>query len=142
MHYVCGDTLYAELLQTRHRIEQSVIGDPVVTRLWLLILFLSPRLHCHYDSSRRDAVSEPMPATLRLQHSYLHLLMNYLIYRHTHVGAVRILINLNGIFLRIQRVSEAIDRQIRVRKDLFGLHDALDCLVSVDRCRGPNICNQ
>ena len=139
MHYICGDSLYAELIQTRHRIEQSLIRDPVVTRLWLLILFLSPPLHCHYDSSERDAVSESMPVILRLQHSYLHLLWNYLIYRHEYVGAVRIFIHLNGIFLRIQRVSHAIDREVRIRKDLFGLHDALDRLVSVDRCHRPNI---
>lgn len=60
------------------------------------------------------------------------LLWNYLLHRHDSLNAVRIFSNLNGIYLRMQRISQAVNAQIRTRNDLSSLHEAFDRAVIID----------
>ncbi|UJR21641.1 hypothetical protein I4U23_024718 [Adineta vaga] len=130
--YICGSNLFPELLGTRKRAEQILITDPVVTRLWLLILFFSSPLHCYVDYSLPDISASRRRVIIQIQNSYTTLLWNYLTHRHGDMEAIRIFSNLNGIYLRMQRISEAVNRQIRTRDDLSTLNDAFNRAVMIE----------
>ena len=70
---------------------------------------------------------------IEIQNFYLTLLWRYLAHRHGEMDAVRILANLNGIYLRIQRISQAVNAEIRTRNDLSNLHEAFNRAVIIDR---------
>jgi hypothetical protein len=71
-------------------------------------------------------------AIMDIQHSYVSLLWNYLSHRHGDVDAIRIFSNLTSIYLRIQRISQAVNTQIRARNDLLTLHEAFSQAVIID----------
>ena len=71
-------------------------------------------------------------AILKVQHSYVTLLWRYLSHRHDDRDTVRIFSNLNSIYLRIQRISQAISTEISTRNDLKTLHQALNRAVTID----------
>lgn len=129
--YILGSSLFAEFLEMRNRAAQILITDPVVTRLWLLILFFSTPLNCYYDQSSPE-ISVRSKTIIDIQNSYVTLLWNYLLHRHNSLDAIRIFSNLNGIYLRMQRISQAINTEIRTRNDLFALHQAFSRAVLID----------
>ncbi len=120
------------MLDTRNRAEQILIADPVVTRLWLLVLFFSTPLNCYYDHSLPEISENRRIAVMEIQHSYATLLWNYLVHRHGDIDAIRIFSNLNGIYLRMQRISQAVNAQIRTRNELSTLHEAFNRAVIID----------
>ena len=69
---------------------------------------------------------------MEIQHSYVSLLWNYLVHRHGYIDAVRIFSNLTSIYLRMQRLSQAVNTQIRTRDDLSTLHEAFNQAVIID----------
>ena len=134
--YILGSGLFAEFLAMKNRAAKILITDPVVTRLWLLILFFSTPLHCYYDHSSPEISPPPRTQTLvEIQNSYVTLLWNYLLHRHNSLDAIRIFSNLNGIYLRMQRISQAINTEIRTRNDLFSLHQAFNRAVMIENER-------
>ena len=132
MKYVCGSDLYAEFLQIKERMEQFVINDPIVTRLWLLILFLSSPLHYRQESTISDLPIERKSLIFDLQQTYVTLLWKYLCYRHNNQGANQILSNLNRVYLCVQRLSQKINAEIRMREDLQALDDAFNRAVMIE----------
>ena len=132
LEYICGSSLYADFIQTKNRIKQILIGDPIVTRLWLLILFLSTPLDTYHDRSLSELPVMRKLAILKVQHSYITLLWKYLFHRHGCREAIRILSNLNSVYLCIQRISQAITIEIRTRNDLKTLHQAFTRAVTID----------
>jgi hypothetical protein len=69
---------------------------------------------------------------MQIQHSYITLLRNYLSHRHGDMDAIRIFSNLNSIYLRMQRISQAVNTEIRTRNDLSTLHEAFSRAVIID----------
>ncbi len=69
---------------------------------------------------------------MEIQNSYVTLLWNYLLHRHGDIDAIRIFSNLNGIYLRMQRISQAVNTEIRTRNDLSTLHEAFNRAVIID----------
>ncbi len=130
--YILGSSLFPEFVDTRNRAEQILIADPVVTRLWLLVLFFSTPLHCYCDHSLPEVSDHRRIAMMEIQNSYVTLLWNYLSHRHGDIDAIRIFSNLNGIYLRMQRISQAVNTEIRTRNDLSTLHEAFNRAVIID----------
>lgn len=131
--YILGNRLFAEFNEVKNRAARILITDPVVTRLWLLILFFSTPLHCYYDhSSVEQSPPRTTKAIVDIQNSYITLLWNYLLHRHNSLDAIRIFSNLTGIYLRMQRISQAINTEIRTRQELFSLHEAFNRAVMID----------
>ncbi|CAF1094896.1 unnamed protein product [Adineta steineri] len=130
--YVCGNDLFSELVNTKHRAEQILITDPVVTRLWLLILFFSTPLHCYYNNSLPEISLNQRIALVEIQHSYINLLWNYLSHRHGDIEVIRIFSNLTSVYLSMQRISQAINTIIRTRDDLSTLNESFDRAVVID----------
>ena len=84
------------------------------------------------DYTLPDIPANRRLAIMEIQHSYTTLLWNYLVHRHGDVDAIRIFSNLNGVYLRIQRISQAVNRQIRTRDDLSSLHEAFNRAVMIE----------
>ena len=103
-----------------------LINDPAVTRLWLLILFISNPLLCYYDISLPKISHDSRLHIYRIQDSFVTLLWNYLLYRHGYMGAVRIYSNLICIYLQMQRICRSINHKIRKRSDLQPINQILD----------------
>ncbi|CAF1575282.1 unnamed protein product [Rotaria sp. Silwood1] len=130
--YVCGSNLYPEFVNTKHRAEQILITDPVVTRLWLLVLFFSTPLHCYYQQALPEIDTNQRRAIMKIQDTYITLLWKYLVHRHGDMGAIHIFSNLNGIYLQMQRISQAVNKQIRTRNDLSTLNEAFNRAVIIE----------
>ena len=129
MKFICGDVLYDEFLRTKLHLEQNLINDPVVTRLWLVVLFLSSSLECRYGISPPTI---PHQNVFQLQQRFTTILWKYLCYRYNNVDALRIFTNLIGLFLRLQEFSQRIDEIIRTRTDLRYLDRKLCRAVTID----------
>ncbi|CAF4181302.1 unnamed protein product [Rotaria sp. Silwood2] len=130
--YVCGSNLFPEFVNTKRRAEQLLITDPVVTRLWLLVLFFSTPLHCYYQSTLPEIDVNRRQAIMKVQNIYITLLWKYLSHRHGDTGAIRIFLNLNAVYLRMQRISQAVNKEIRTRNDLSALNEAFNRAVIID----------
>ena len=120
------------MINTKNRAEQILITDPVVTRLWLLILFFSTPLHCYYEKNLPNIPEKRRKPIMEIQNSYLTLLWKYLSYRHGDMEAVRIFSNINGIYLRMQRISQAVNTRIRTQQNLLTLHETFNRAVAVN----------
>jgi hypothetical protein len=117
----------------KNKARSLLINDPVVTRLWLLILFFSTPLICYYDRLLPDISHDNRLDMNKIQNSFTILLWNYLLHRHGYFDAIRIFSNLIHIYLQMQRITEAISYQIRTRSDLVVLTQALNRAVVFER---------
>lgn len=119
-------------MNTKVRAEQILITDPVVTRLWLLILYFSTPLHCYYEPTLPDVDTSRRHELISIQNSYITLLWKYLCHRHGDLQAIRIFLNLNSVYLRMQRISQAVNAEIRTRNDLAELNAAFNRAVVIE----------
>lgn len=87
---------------------------------------------CYYDQSLPDISIHRRKTIINIQNSYITLLWNYLFHRHDSLNAIRIFSNLNGIYLRMQQISQAVNAEIRTRNDLLSLHEAFNRAVIID----------
>lgn len=117
--YVYGREIFLDINQIKQRAESILVNDPVITRLWLLILFFSTPLSCFYDGA--PSADPPIKSRLNLikiQDSFCHLLWSYLLHRHGLIDAVRIFSNTIRVYLQMQRISRTINHFVRTRDDL------------------------
>lgn len=103
-----------------------IINDPAVTRLWLLILFFSTPLHCHFDLSLPGISKKNRLDLNHMQDSFTILLWNYLVHRHGMMDAVRIFSNLIRVYLQMQHFSCAVNHEARTRSDLHVMNQAFN----------------
>lgn len=103
-----------------------LINDPAVTRLWLLILFFSTPLNCHYDLSSPEITKKNRLDLSHLQDSFTVLLWNYLVHRHGTMDAVRIFSNLIRVYMQMQQFSRSINHLARTRSDLLIMNEAFN----------------
>lgn len=132
MEEVCGVNLYGEYVKTKKLMEQYLINDPIVTRLWILILFLCSPLDLNVNSEFCDVKKTRKFAVWKVQENYVGLLWKYLCHRHTNCGAFRILSELSRVYLNVQRLTEKINEEIRTRPDLRPLEESLNRTVKIE----------
>ena len=89
-------------------------------------------LHCYYDEKLPNITINRRKGLMQTQHVYLNLLWNYLLHRHGNIETIRIMTNLNGVYLRMLRISHAINTEIRTRDDLSTLHEKFSKAVILD----------
>ncbi|CAF0827520.1 unnamed protein product [Rotaria sp. Silwood1] len=130
--YVYGEELFADCVQIKKKAASILITDPVVTRLWLIILFFSAPLLCYYDRSLPDLSNKNRLDLNRIQHLFVDLLWNYLSHRHGYFDAVRIFSNIICIYLQMQRISRAINHELRTRNDLIEMNQALNRATAIE----------
>ena len=122
--YVYGKEIFADSVQMKIKANSILITDPVVTRLWLVILFFSSPLLCYYDRSLPEISDKNRLALNQIQNSFINLLWNYLSHRHGYFDAVRIFADFIRIYLQMQSISRQINHQKRTRMDLISMNQA------------------
>ncbi|CAF2397911.1 unnamed protein product [Rotaria sp. Silwood2] len=130
--YVYGKKLFADCVQMKKKAESILITDPAVTRLWLLVLFFSTPLICYYDRSLPGLSHKSRLDLNKIQHSFINLLWNYLSHRHGYFDAVRIFSNVICIYLQMQRISQAINHELRTRNDLNEMNQAFNRAIAFE----------
>ena len=125
---MCGAELYVDFQHVEKLIDEHVITDPVVTRLWIVSLFFSTPLHYHNDGQIVTPLFKKKKAILNVQNAYTTLLWKYLLHRHQEMGAVRIFSNLIRVYLKMQHVGYGIYLNLRSQETLLGTHETLQKL--------------
>jgi hypothetical protein len=129
---MCGPQLYTEFIQAEQLGENLWINDPVVTRLWIIVLFFSTPLHYHDDGPIPTSILKKKLPLRQTQNAYVTLLWKYLLYRHGDVESIRIYSNLVHVYMKMQSVGFGIYLQLRSKQDLLSTHETLNKLVTVD----------
>ncbi|CAF1537328.1 unnamed protein product, partial [Adineta steineri] len=129
---VCGIQLYEEFDKAERMAEKSWTTDPIVTRLFVIILFFSTPLHYHDDSPTPTKLLKKKQAILQTQNGYITLLWKYLTYRYGSAGSIRIYLNLVHVYMKMQQVGYGVYTQLRTQKDLVPTHETLNKLVTLD----------
>ncbi|CAF0927176.1 unnamed protein product [Adineta steineri] len=129
---VCGIQLYEEFDKAERMAEKSWTTDPIVTRLFVIILFFSTPLHYHDDSPTPTKILKKKQAIFQTQNGYITLLWKYLTYRYGSAGSIRIYLNLVHVYMKMQQVGYGVYTQLRTQKDLVPTHETLNKLVTLD----------
>ncbi|UJR27537.1 hypothetical protein I4U23_008819 [Adineta vaga] len=116
--YANGKSLSDECVSVRRKIALILINDPIVTRLWLLVLFFSTPLLCYYNPSLPKISLNNNIYLNQIQNSFVNLLWRYLVHRQEYFNAIRVFANLIRIYLHTQRVGYTLDQQRQTRQDL------------------------
>ena len=130
---MCGEVLYQRFLRTRHIAQSKLIADPIVTRLWLIVLFFSSSLYTYYDPmSYNKSKTKRSFASTTIENGYVTLLWKYLLHRHGSQQAIRIFSDLIHVFLQMIRVGVDINTRLRTQPEHLPAHETLSQLVSLD----------
>ncbi|CAF3742226.1 unnamed protein product [Rotaria sp. Silwood1] len=129
---ICGPQLFREFSRTANLAEKSLITDPIIIRLWLVVLFFSSSLFCLYDNYIFLKIPKKKTAIIEIQNIYATLLWKYLLHRHGNFGAVQIFSNLMHTYLQMQRVGFEIGIQIRTRNELLVTYETLNQILTLD----------
>ncbi|CAF3122118.1 unnamed protein product [Rotaria sp. Silwood2] len=129
---ICGPQLFAEFSRTTKVAERLLITDPVVIRLWLVVLFFSSSLFCLYDNYLVLKIPKKKTAIIEIQNIYATLLWKYLLHRHGNFSAVQIYSNLIHTYLQMQRVGFEIGIQVRTRNELLITYETLNQILALD----------
>ncbi|CAF1388192.1 unnamed protein product [Rotaria sordida] len=129
---ICGPQLFEEFNRTAKLVERSLITDPIIIRLWLVVLFFSSSLFCLYDNYLLLKIPKKKTAIIDIQNIYATLLWKYLLYRHGYFGAVQIYSNLIHTYLQMQRIGFEIGVQVRTRNELLITYETLNQILTFD----------
>jgi hypothetical protein len=129
---MCGPQLYKQFDQAEKLAENLWIADPMVTRLFVVILFFSSPLHYHDDCPTPTSIVRKTLTINRVQNAYTTLLWRYLLYRHDFKESVRIYCNLIHVYMKMQHVGYGIYTHLRTQQDLVSTHETLNRLVTLD----------
>src|SRR4051812_1287992 len=100
-----GSQLYKQFVQAEQLAEKLWIADPVVTRLWIIILFFSTPLHYHDDCPTPTPILKKKLPLYQIQNGYVTLLWKYLLHRHGLMESARIYSNLVHVYMKMQSVG-------------------------------------
>lgn len=137
LEWICGSDLYQRFLQVENLSVKLMITDPVVTRLWLIILFFSPSFSCVHPSNRTLPTTRSKRTFTNIRDAYLTLLWNYLLHRYGHDESVRIYTNLTFVFMKMQSITFDIGIEMQIRSDLMTIYQSIDHYLTQSIRRGP-----
>ena len=129
---MCGSQLYEQFVQAEKLAETSWIADPIITRLWFIVLFFSTPLHYHDDCSTTTPILKKKFPVRQVQNAYTTLLWKYLIHRHGQMESIRIYSNLVHVYIKMQTVGFGIYNHLRTQRDLVPTHETLNKLVTLN----------
>lgn len=130
---MCGEILFQRFLRTHQLAQSKLIADPIVTRLWLVVLFFSSSLYTYYDPNTLNKnKAKKSFSSSTIENGYATLLWKYLLQRHGPDQSVRIFSNLIHVFLQMIRVGIDINIRLRTEPEHLIAHETLSQLVSLD----------
>ncbi|CAF3370198.1 unnamed protein product [Rotaria sp. Silwood1] len=130
--FICGSELYKQFAHIEKLAEKLMIADPIITRLWIIVLFFSTPLFSYYAPKSTIIRVKNNLSFITIQNTYISLLWKYLLYRHGPMESIRIFSNLIQIFLNMLRVGIDIHTRLRMEKHLVSIDETLDELVQLD----------
>ena len=128
---MCGPELYERFRFVERLASECLIADPVVTRLWMIVLFFSTPLQYLKDEHVTTPLLKKKQSIGLVQNAYATLLWKYLLSRHQELGAVRIFSNLIRVYLQMQIVGFQIYTNLRSKQELVKTHEALQKLLTL-----------
>ena len=129
---MCGRQLYPQFQQAEFLASKSLVTDPIVIRLFFVILFFSTPLHYHQDSATPTKVLKKKRPITDTQHAYITLLWKYLSYRYGSMETVRIYTHLVHVYIKMQTVGFGIYTRLSTQKNLIPTNETLNKLVAID----------
>jgi hypothetical protein len=129
---MCGPQLYEQFVQAQQLAENLWITDPIVTRLWIIVLFFSTPLHYHHDCPTPTSLLKKKFPVHQAQNAYVTLLWKYLLHRHGDNQSVRIYSNLVYVYMKMQSVGYGIHTRLRTQQELLSTYETLQKLVTID----------
>ncbi len=129
---MCGSELYKDFSRTEELAQRLMVADPIVTRVWIIILFFSTPLFAYYDPKPSILKKKKKMPPIDTQHAYATLLWKYLTHRHGFMESVRIYSNLVHVFLNMLRVGVGINIRMRTDQGFVSTHETLDQLATID----------
>ena len=129
---ICGTQLYIQFVQTERLAEKYLIADPIITRLWIIVLFFSTPLHYHYDCPTPTPLLKKKSAVRQAQHAYVTLLWKYLAHRYGDDQCIRMYSNLVRVYMKMQSVGYGMHTHLRTQQELLSTHETLNKLVTID----------
>lgn len=108
------------------------VTDPIVTRLWIIVLFFSTPLHYHQDCPTPTPLLKKKLPVYRAQNAYVTLLWKYLLHRYGDVECIRMYSNLIYVYMKMQTVGYDMHTHLRTQQELLPTHETLNKLVTVD----------
>lgn len=129
---MCGSELYKDFIEVERVAEKFLITDPIVVRLWVVILFFSSPLHYHEEGPTLTPILKKKQLVRQTQNAYVTLLWKYLLHRYGDYEAVRIFSNLMRVYIKMQTVGFGVYTQLRTKKELLTTNETLNRLVTVD----------
>lgn len=129
---MCGPEIYPDFCYVENLMRKHIINDPIVVRLWMVILFFSTPLQYHNDNQSTTPLFKKRSAITETQNTYTTLFWKYLLHRHQENEAVRIFADLIRVCLKMQQVGSRIYLHLRSKQDLLPTHETLNRLVTVE----------
>lgn len=129
---MCGPELYQQFVYVENSAEKLIIADPIITRLWITVLFFSTSLFSYYEPATTMEELNHESSYIEIQNAYVTLLWKYLLYRHGPIESARIFSNLILVFLNMLRVGLSINIRLRTEKRLIKLHKTFDRLPNLN----------
>jgi len=121
--------MYKQMSHVEQLAEKLWIADPIVTRLWIIVLFFSTCLFSCYDSKSSIVKKSPFIA---IQNGYVTLLWKYLLNRHGYVESARIYSNLIRVYLNMLRVGLSVHIQHETNKEYGVVQATFDQLITLN----------
>lgn len=118
--YVYGQELLTRAEHLIKRLHRLIGFDPAISKIFQIILFLSPSLLTNYSSEQFYQPSAKTIAQLyQAQESYLQILWSYLKYRYGEIEGQKLLMRLIGEVLEHQQFGADLDRSL-IERQPFG----------------------
>lgn len=112
--------------------EKLWIADPIVTRLWIIVLFFSTCLFSCYDSKSSMVKMKKKSPFIVIQNDYVTLLWKYLLNRHGYVQSARIYSNLIRVYLNMLRIGLSVYIRYQTEKEYGVVQAKFDQLITLN----------
>ncbi|CAF1304326.1 unnamed protein product [Adineta ricciae] len=129
---IFGPDLYERFVSVDKLSKRLLITDPIITRLWIVVLYFSSTLFCFYDPQSSLNIPTKKTPIRETQNAYVTLLWNYLVYRYGDPNAIRIYSNLTLVYLKMQPIGSEIGIRLRTRRELAVTNKVLNQLLTID----------
>jgi hypothetical protein len=112
--------------------EKLWIADPIVTRLWIIVLFFSTCLFSCYDSKSSMVKMKKKSPFIVIQNDYVTLLWKYLLNRHGYMESARIYSNLISVYLNMLRIGLSVYIRYQTEKEYGVVQAKFDQLITLN----------
>lgn len=128
--FICGPELYERFTLCENLGKSLWFNDPIIIRVWFVILFFSTPLHYRSDGPIVTPVLKKKQIVLQTQNIYADLLWKYLIHRYGTPDCYRIFTNLVRVYIQMQTVGFNMYLKLKSEQELKTTNETLDKLVT------------